>query len=121
MSPYGQEDGEALPTGSNVTVIRERRDDLCDIYKAASVYVFPTFNDEGVIGTPLSIFEALANGTPVVARRSAATARWADLPGLTLVDSDIELVEAAQHHHERVASLASINAHTCTGDLAVCQ
>jgi glycosyltransferase involved in cell wall biosynthesis len=99
LSPYTELDRSALPQGPGVRVVHERVD-VGDYYRAADVYVFPTVDPTATIGLPVSVLEALANGLPVVARRSPMTARWEGDPAVTLVDSDDELVQQA----ERAAS-----------------
>lgn len=124
ISDYKPEEPNALPVeGAGVEVHRGPCADLADRYRAADVYVFPTVDMREVIGLPMSVFEALANATPVVARRSPALERWGDLSGLFLVDSDQELVELAtklalQGQASAVLSVASVDA--CRGDLSSC-
>lgn len=124
ISDYKSEEPDSLPTeGPRVQVHRGECSDLADRYRAATVYVFPTYDIREVIGLPMSVFESLANGTPVVARRSAALERWSALPGLHLVDNDDELVSAARAfaadgQSGDVAVQPSIT--ICLGDLTPC-
>ena len=114
------EDG-AVPVGPGIHSVTGYQPDLALFYLAADVLVFPTVDSRAVVGTPLSIFEALANGTPVVARRSPATARWDGIPGLRLVDTDTELIEVARdvaREGGRVPALAI--ASRCGGDVTPC-
>jgi glycosyltransferase involved in cell wall biosynthesis len=97
---------------------------LADRYRAANVYVFPTVDSDEAIGVPMSIFEALANGTPVVARRSAALERWVDQPGLHLTDNDEQLIHttvAIGSRVERIAPRAAVSSCVCLGDLSPCR
>ena len=66
-------------------------------YRATDVYVFPTRDESGSIGAPLSVLEALGCGVPV------ATSRFGALPellgstrGVVWVDSDEQFVPAVQ-------------------------
>ncbi|MDQ1436388.1 MAG: hypothetical protein QOK43_17 [Acidimicrobiaceae bacterium] len=40
--------------------------DIAELYQLADVYAFPVLSDEGAIGIPLSVLEAMACGLPVV-------------------------------------------------------
>jgi glycosyltransferase involved in cell wall biosynthesis len=121
MSPYGAIEAGALPSQGSVVTRTGYIEGLGNLYRAADVYVFPTVDPNAVIGTPLSVFEALANGTPVVARRSEALERWAHLDGLTLTDSDEEMVVAATQVAARPASsIASLRRSECGKDLRPC-
>jgi len=124
LSDYASEEAGSLPEGPSVRLVRGRVDNLAAHYRAADVYVFPTTDETSVIGTPMSVFESIANGTPVVARRSAALARWDGLPGLILVDDDAALIDVAA----AVAGHASLSERVvfpspdrCAGDLSLCR
>jgi hypothetical protein len=125
LSDYRAEDADALPvTGDHMEVHRGMCSDLADRYRAADVYVFPTVDSHEVIGVPMSIFEALGNGTPVVARRSAVLERWANQPGLHLSDNDEELIRMAVaigRRSERIEPQAAISSSICVGDLSPCR
>ena len=125
LSDYQAEEVGALPEeGDGMEVHRGLCSDLADRYHAADVYVFPTVDSREVIGVPMSILEALANGTPVVARRCAALERWADQPGLHLTDSDEQLVQttiAIGSRVERVTPRANVSSSVCLGDLSPCR
>ena len=95
LSPRTPVAPDVLPAGPGVRVLHERVD-VASWYAAADAYVFPTTDRNSVIGVPMSIAEAVANDLPVVARRSAMTARWAGHAGVQLVDSAEELVERAR-------------------------
>jgi len=84
-----------VPAGRNVEVHRGHVENLRDFYRAADVYVFPTRSTKSVIGLPMSIVEARANGTPVAAIRSDATKRFATDPGVVICDEIDELLHAA--------------------------
>jgi len=124
ISDYRAEEPGALPAeGPRVDVHRGACADLADRYRAADVYVFPTHDLQQVIGLPMSVFESLANGTPVVARRSAALERWVGQPGLHLVDGDAELISAACQVAADAGGanvLPPAGSTTCLGDLAAC-
>ena len=61
------ENVEKILTEDGVTVIKEYLPDVSEVYRMADVYLFPTKSAEFVISIPLSVMEALACGTPVVA------------------------------------------------------
>jgi glycosyltransferase involved in cell wall biosynthesis len=52
---------------AGVRVIREFVP-VHEFYRMADAYVFPTVDSEGCVEIPLSVFEALASGVPVLAR-----------------------------------------------------
>jgi glycosyltransferase involved in cell wall biosynthesis len=120
LSPFREVEKGALPTGPNVHVVHRRVANVGSFYRAADVYVFPTYGLLDVIGLPMSILEALVNGTRVVARRSQVTARWEDTPGVALVDSDADLVAAALHYSEILLPTAQASTEDCLGDMTVC-
>lgn len=95
LSPRSPVVEEVLPVGPGLRVVHERVD-VGAWYAAADVYVFPTTEPGSAIGVPMSVVEAVANRTPVVARRGPLTERFADEPLVTLVDGDDELVAVAQ-------------------------
>jgi hypothetical protein len=122
LSDYSPEEPGSLPPGQAV-VVRGQFDHLAGLYRAADVYVFPTTCESAVIGIPMSVFEALANGTPVVARRSHALERWADLPGLHLVDTDEELIATAEALVDSTGPTQEnpLTTSDCHDDLRVCR
>jgi hypothetical protein len=120
LSPFREIEEGALPSGSSVHVVHRRVENVGSFYRAADVYVFPTHGLLDVIGLPMSIVEALANGTPVVARRSQVTSRWQDTTGVVLVDSDADLVATALAYSEIPRPAPQTNAERCLGDLTVC-
>ncbi|MBD8869391.1 glycosyltransferase [Nocardioides sp. MJB4] len=95
LSPYSDLEPGSFPSGPGVRVVHERVD-VATYYRAADVYLFPTVAPDSVIGVPLSVLEALANGLPVVARDSPLTRRWADDPRVHLAADDDSLVAAAR-------------------------
>jgi hypothetical protein len=123
VSPLYEEEAGTIPNDKNIRIIRGAVSNMGAFYRSANVYVFPTFLEANVIGLPMSVFESLANGTPVVARRSPALIRWEHLPGLHLVDSDAELgrvaakvgMEQTPESRQLQQSLLS-----CKEDLTVC-
>lgn len=124
LSDYLPEEAGSLPPeGPEVIVHRGPCADLADRYRAADVYVFPTHDVREVIGLPMSVFESLANGTPVVARRGAALERWTREPGLHLADDDAALIATALRvaaEDGGTAALAQVSSATCLGDLTSC-
>lgn len=102
LSPHSPMLREVLPEGPGVRSVHERVT-VSDYYRAADVYVFPTVDRHSTIGVPMSIVEAVANGLPVVARRSGLTSRWEDHPLVRLADSDQEMVAAARELVARAA------------------
>lgn len=73
-------------------------DSIEELYQIADVYIFPTVDKDYVISIPLSVMEALACGTPVVAfrqfdptRRIAATNKK---KAITLIESESQLNRA---------------------------
>lgn len=68
-----------------------------EVYQMADVYLFPTRSAEYVISIPLSVMEALACGTPVVAYRGFENLRQipaGDPPAITSIDEGRELMAA---------------------------
>ena len=68
-----------------------------DFYNCADVYFFPTKSSEYVISVPLSVMEALACGTPVVAYKSFDKfhlIKTNDKNAMTLVDDVAQLSDA---------------------------
>jgi hypothetical protein len=126
LSDYQAEEEAALPDeGDRLEVHRGLCSDLGDRYRAADVYVFPTVDGREVIGAPMSIFEALANGTPVVARRSAAVERWTNQPELHLADNDQQLIHMTVSIGSKVREVntqaAAASSSDCFGDLSPCR
>ena len=64
---FGNEDIEKQLIDDGVSIIKEYLADVSEVYRMADVYLFPTTSAEFVISIPLSVTEALACGTPVVA------------------------------------------------------
>ncbi len=122
VSGYRAEEPGALPDAPRVVVHRGDRPELSTMYRAAHAYVFPTTRMSEVIGLPMSVFESLANGTPVAARRSEALERWSHLEGLHLTDTDDELIRVAEHLASTDGTDAPPLARQaeCLGDLTPC-
>jgi hypothetical protein len=122
LSSYTHPETGAVPEHMNVEVRWGFQPDLSAMYRAADVYLFPTFDPREVIGVPMSVFEALANGTPVVARRSEVLDRWVDVDGLTLVDTDEDLARSVSLGTlgAEVDRLEFPAASVCLGDFPVC-
>jgi hypothetical protein len=94
------------------------------LYRAASVYVFPTSQADAVIGIPMSVMEAHANGTPVVAMRSDSMRRWTGMTDVHIADGDAEFLSLAC----QVADSPTISARSrglwaesCNGDFLDCE
>lgn len=71
-----------------------------DYYNCADVYFFPTKSSDFVISVPLSVMEALACGTPVVAYKSfekIGLIRTNDTKAMTLIDDVSELELAVEN------------------------
>jgi len=94
-SPDTQQDPEERRRldEAGVTVHRQRVEDLPAVYRAADVYVFPVTDPRGCIEVPLSVLEALACGTPVVATPFGALQEF-NIPGLIVVDA-LDVVDSA--------------------------
>jgi hypothetical protein len=125
LSPYEPEEPGAVPEEPGVDVLRSAVPDIGDYYRAADVYVFPCRDEKAVIGLPMTIIEALANGTPVVAYRTATTARWAGHARVTLVTTDEELTEMAGIWAARAddhADCLAVTPHgVCQSDIRPCR
>jgi hypothetical protein len=123
-SAFPEEDG-AVPRDAAITVVRGHVTDVADYYRAADVYVFPTRSAKSVIGVPMSVIEAMSNGTPVVALRSEVTDRLAGSPGLVLCETVDEMVarahELAGSPDPLAASVAAAGTDECAGDFATCR
>lgn len=92
LSPFSTPEEGAVPAGA---IVVQEQVDVSTYYRAADVYVFPTHRRLGAISQPMSIVEALANGIPVVARRSPLTSLWHDDPAVHLVMDAAALVDTA--------------------------
>jgi glycosyltransferase involved in cell wall biosynthesis len=65
-----------------------------ELYQLADCYVFPVQSDEGAIGMPLSVLEAMASDLPVVSAPFAALPEA--FPSLTYAPTEVELVDAVR-------------------------
>lgn len=125
LSTAFPEEAGVVPQGPGIDARRGNIPNLRDYYRAADVYVFPTASARSVIGIPMSIVEALANGTPVVALRSEVTARFENTPNVTLCDTPQELIEAARAlgsiiRHDEAPHPDHTKQH-CFGDFSICR
>lgn len=97
---------------SGIHVFSEYMDNVNEIYQMADAYLFPTKSDEFVISTPLSVMEALACGTPVIAYRSfhkLSSININNNEAITFVDSADMLADAVKSavQHKSVTSYLS--------------
>ena len=122
VSDAFDEEPNSLPRGASVRVLRGFQEDMGSIYAAADVYVFPTVDPAAVIGLPMSVFEALANGVPVVALESAALRRWSSLPGLYICRDEGEFVSAARAAQSGQVDFTPTAPQIaeCADDLSIC-
>ena len=82
---------------AGATVIRGYTPEVDEIYRLADCYVFPTRSPDHAIAMPLSVLEAMATGLPVVTTRFGALGeRFADVPGMELVDDRGQISGAIQ-------------------------
>jgi thymidylate kinase len=82
------------------------------VYRAADVYLFPVAHPGACITLPLSVLEALACGTQVVATRFGALTEFYDVShGVTFSNAN-GLVEAVEHalQHRLTADAAAVPA-----------
>lgn len=100
-------------TRSGVVVLDDFFPRIRELYEAADCYVFPVVKDNGAIGVPLSVLEAMSVNLPVV------TTGFGGLPymfaggdGLTFADSLPEFVQAVE------AALRLRDREVSTKDLA---
>lgn len=111
---WGEE--SVVPRRHGVTVLTGYRPDLQDLYRCADVYVFAVddiavdarLNARAAIGTPLSVLEALACGTPVV------TTRFGALTDLLAGRRDVVFVDRCEDFAPAVRKLAGTRG---TGDV----
>jgi glycosyltransferase involved in cell wall biosynthesis len=121
LSGAFEEEPGAVPEGPNITAVRGHVRSLADYYRAADAYVFPIADAGSVIGVPMSIVEALANELPVVAVRSPMVERWSKADGVVLVDSPVDVPDAARRvHGMQVPASVVPPADLCAGDLVTC-
>lgn len=74
-TPQDNELGEALRK-KGVVVLTSYIENIEEIYQCADCYLFPVFSESACIEIPLSVFEAMACGLPVV------TTKFGGLPNL---------------------------------------
>lgn len=99
-----------VPRRPGVTVLSGFQPDVADIYRCADVYAFAVddtaidakLNARAAIGTPLSVLEALACGTPVV------TTRFGALPDLLAGRGDVVFVDRDEALAPAVRKLAGV-------------
>jgi len=123
LSGAFEEEPGSLPSGPNIE-LRRGRQDLATLYRAASVYVFPTCQADAVIGIPMSVMEAHANGTPVVAMRSDSMRRWAGMTDVHIADGDADFLSLACQVAERPtisARSCGLRPESCNGDFLDCE
>lgn len=108
-------DNDAAPIGDRIHTFVGYRDDIADLYRMADVYAFCVKDvplsarqpQRSAIGTPLSVLESLACGTPV------ATTRFGRLTELLADRSDVVFLDDADDEsglHTAVDSLLGTRA-----------
>lgn len=99
---------------AGVAVVRRHVDDLAAVYRAADVYLFPVSDPRACTTMPLSVLEALACGTRVVAVPFGAVAEvFADSPAVLLAPPD-ELVSAVERAVESPLAMDDANVPSWT-------
>lgn len=68
----------------DIKVIHKYISDLEEVYNLADVYAFPVLDEQGAIGTPLSVLEAMACNLPVV------TTPFGSLPDSFAADKNLQ-------------------------------
>jgi glycosyltransferase involved in cell wall biosynthesis len=123
LSGAFEEEPGSLPSGPNIE-LRRGRQDLATLYRAASVYVFPTCQADAVIGIPMSVMEAHANGTPVVAMRSDSIRRWTGMTDVHVADGDAEFLSLACQVADSpmfAERSRDLQPESCNGDFLDCE
>lgn len=83
----------------NVRLITQFLPNIEELYQLADVYFFPTKSTEFVISVPLSVMEALACGTPVVAYRVLSSLSYIKTnteKAFKMIDNKLELTPALE-------------------------
>lgn len=91
-------------TNAGIRVFSDYIKNMEDIYNLADYYVFPVKRDDGAIGTPLSVLEALACNLPVI------TTRFGSLPDVFIEDECFYYVDSIG---EVIAILKNIEVRSC--------
>jgi glycosyltransferase involved in cell wall biosynthesis len=122
-SPYGRED-PALSLPDEIDIHRGVVAHMGLWYRAADVYVFPTVDPGEVSGVPMSVIEALACGTPVVALRSPMIDGLGPHAHLVVVDGEEKLraaVASVLSNPSRGAeNVQGLSQDECGSDLIAC-
>lgn len=91
-SSYNQNDEDIYIQllSKGIRVIREYIPNMEDIYNLADYYIFPVIRNDGAIGTPLSVLEAMACNLPVI------TTKFGSLPDIFDEDEYFRWVESSE-------------------------
>jgi glycosyltransferase involved in cell wall biosynthesis len=95
---------------AGVRVITDYIPNIEELYQAADCYVFPVQSTNNAIEAPLSVFEALACGLPVVATPFAGLPQFfpdAASHGIHFVNSPDELIRAVEHWSHQPQEVAT--------------
>lgn len=90
---FGSDEQEKKLLDDGVVILKEYLPDVSEVYRMADVYLFPTRSADHVISIPLSVTEALACGTPVVAFDGVA---GLDMIMPTVNEALVKITDSAQ-------------------------
>ena len=92
----------------NVRIMSGYIENVEEIYQMADVYFFPTLSTEHVISVPLSVMEALACGTPVIAYRD-----FEPVKGIKAEEDAVLLLDSWNQLQEAIPAAAARKADRC--------